>query len=133
MEEASAILGANRIQTFKVIFPEIMPAALTGFALAFARAIGEYGSVVFIAGNMPMKTEITPLIIMTKLEQYDYVLQQRLERSCSLFHSSYFCSLTDCNGGQSANGFSGSRRVLCECWHHHKGGVLMAGTNPVIM
>lgn len=73
MEEASAILGANRIQTFsKVIIPEILPAALTGFALAFARALGEYGSVVFIAGNMPMKTEITPLIIMTKLEQYDY-------------------------------------------------------------
>src|SRR6185312_9506992 len=66
-------LGANRMQTFvKVIVPEILPAALTGFALAFARAIGEYGSVVFIAGNMPMKTEITPLIIMTKLEQYDY-------------------------------------------------------------
>ena len=73
MEEASAILGANRFQTFaRVIVPEILPAALTGFALAFARAIGEYGSVVFIAGNMPMKTEITPLIIMTKLEQYDY-------------------------------------------------------------
>ncbi|MEK3889123.1 sulfate ABC transporter permease subunit CysT [Bacillus sp. FSL K6-3431] len=73
MEEASAILGANRIQTFvRVIIPEILPAMLTGFALAFARAIGEYGSVVFIAGNMPMKTEITPLIIMTKLEQYDY-------------------------------------------------------------
>lgn len=72
-EEASASLGANRSQTFiKVIFPEILPAALTGFALAFARALGEYGSVVFIAGNMPMKTEITPLLIMTKLEQYDY-------------------------------------------------------------
>lgn len=74
MEEASSILGANRLQTFiKVILPELIPAALTGFALAFARALGEYGSVVFIAGNMPMKTEITPLIIMTKLEQYDYV------------------------------------------------------------
>ncbi|PFP24663.1 sulfate ABC transporter permease subunit CysT [Bacillus sp. AFS073361] len=73
IEEASASLGANRSQTFvKVIFPEIMPAALTGFALAFARALGEYGSVVFIAGNMPMRTEITPLLIMTKLEQYDY-------------------------------------------------------------
>ena len=73
MEEASARLGANRQQTFvKVIFPELMPAALTGFALAFARALGEYGSVVFIAGNMPMRTEITPLLIMTKLEQYDY-------------------------------------------------------------
>lgn len=73
-EEASASLGANRFQTFiKVIFPELVPAILTGFSLAFARALGEYGSVVFIAGNMPMKTEITPLIIMTKLEQYDYV------------------------------------------------------------
>ncbi|HWO98506.1 MAG TPA: sulfate ABC transporter permease subunit CysT [Bacillus sp. (in: firmicutes)] len=73
MEEASASLGANRFQTFiKVIFPELLPAALTGFALAFARALGEYGSVVFIAGNMPMRTEITPLLIITKLEQYDY-------------------------------------------------------------
>lgn len=73
IEEASASLGANRLQTFrKVILPELLPAILTGFSLAFARALGEYGSVVFIAGNMPMKTEITPLIIMTKLEQYDY-------------------------------------------------------------
>lgn len=73
LEEASAILGANRLQTFrKVIFPELLPAIITGFSLAFARALGEYGSVIFIAGNMPMKTEITPLIIMTKLEQYDY-------------------------------------------------------------
>ncbi|MEB2281469.1 sulfate ABC transporter permease subunit CysT [Lysinibacillus xylanilyticus] len=73
VEEASASLGATRLQTFrKVIFPELAPAILTGFSLAFARALGEYGSVVFIAGNMPMKTEITPLIIMTKLEQYDY-------------------------------------------------------------
>ncbi|EAZ85259.1 sulfate ABC transporter permease subunit CysT [Lysinibacillus fusiformis] len=73
VEEASASLGANRLQTFrKVILPELLPAILTGFSLAFARALGEYGSVVFIAGNMPMKTEITPLVIMTKLEQYDY-------------------------------------------------------------
>ncbi|MFJ7951188.1 sulfate ABC transporter permease subunit CysT [Lysinibacillus sp. NPDC096418] len=73
VEEASASLGATRFQTVsKVIFPELAPAILTGFSLAFARALGEYGSVVFIAGNMPMKTEITPLIIMTKLEQYDY-------------------------------------------------------------
>lgn len=73
VEEASASLGANRLQTFrKAILPELVPAILTGFSLAFARALGEYGSVVFIAGNMPMKTEITPLIIMTKLEQYDY-------------------------------------------------------------
>jgi sulfate transport system permease protein len=73
LEQAAATLGATRLTTFaRVIFPEIWPALLTGFALAFARAVGEYGSVVFIAGNMPMKTEITPLIIITKLEQYDY-------------------------------------------------------------
>jgi sulfate/thiosulfate transport system permease protein len=73
VEEAAASLGARRWQTFmRVVFPAIAPALLTGFALAFARAIGEYGSVVFISGNMPMKTEIAPLLIMTKLEQYDY-------------------------------------------------------------
>jgi len=72
-EEAAASLGANRWQTFsRIIFPALLPALLTGFALAFARAIGEYGSVIFIAGNMPMVSEITPLIIITKLEQYDY-------------------------------------------------------------
>lgn len=72
-EEAAASLGANRWQTFfRIIFPAIWPALLTGFALAFARAVGEYGSVIFIAGNMPMVSEITPLIIITKLEQYDY-------------------------------------------------------------
>lgn len=73
LEEAAATLGANRWQTFtRVIFPVIFPALMTGFALAFARAIGEYGSVIFIAGNMPMISEITPLLIVTKLEQYDY-------------------------------------------------------------
>lgn len=73
LEEAAASLGATRWQTFsKVIFPAIAPALLTGFALAFARAIGEYGSVIFIAGNIPMVSEITPLLIITKLEQYDY-------------------------------------------------------------
>jgi sulfate transport system permease protein len=72
-EEAAVSLGATRLQTFwKIIFPEILPSVLTGSALAFARALGEYGSVVFISGNMPMKTEITPLLIITKLEQYDY-------------------------------------------------------------
>ncbi|MCE9633603.1 MAG: sulfate ABC transporter permease subunit CysT [Methylophilales bacterium] len=72
-EEAAVSLGANRWQTFtKIIFPAIAPALLTGFSLAFARAIGEYGSVIFIAGNMPMISEITPLLIITKLEQYDY-------------------------------------------------------------
>ncbi|BBB91903.1 MAG TPA: sulfate ABC transporter permease subunit CysT [Methylomusa anaerophila] len=73
VEEAAASLGATRFQAFtKVILPELFPALLTGFALAFARALGEYGSVVFISGNMPMQTEITPLLIMTKLEQFDY-------------------------------------------------------------
>jgi sulfate/thiosulfate transport system permease protein len=73
LEEAAATLGASRWLTFtKVIFPILMPALLTGFALAFARALGEYGSVIFIAGNMPMVSEITPLLIITKLEQYDY-------------------------------------------------------------
>ncbi len=72
-EEAAASLGASRWQTFtRVILPAILPAAVTGFTMAFARAIGEYGSVVFISGNMPMRTEITPLLIITKLEQYDY-------------------------------------------------------------
>jgi sulfate transport system permease protein len=73
LEEAAASLGASRWQTFsRVVLPTILPAALAGFAMAFARAVGEYGSVVFIAGNMPMKTEITPLLIITKLDQYDY-------------------------------------------------------------
>lgn len=73
LEEAAATLGASRLQTFsRVIFPTLLPALMTGFALAFARAIGEYGSVIFIAGNMPMISEITPLLIITKLEQYDY-------------------------------------------------------------
>lgn len=73
LEEAAATLGANQWKIFtKVIFPHLLPAFITGFALAFARALGEYGSVVFISGNMPMRTEIVPLFIMTKLEQFDY-------------------------------------------------------------
>ena len=73
VEEAAASLGASRIQTFaRIILPTVLPALLTGFALAFARALGEYGSVVFISGNMPMQTEITALLIITKLEQFDY-------------------------------------------------------------
>ncbi|MBI1177810.1 sulfate ABC transporter permease subunit CysT [bacterium] len=73
IEEASATLGASRLQTIRrVVLPGLMPSVLTGFTLAFARAIGEYGSVVFISGNMPMRTEITPLLIITKLEQYEY-------------------------------------------------------------
>lgn len=73
LEEVSATLGANRWQTFRrVILPMLTPSLFTGFALGFARALGEYGSIVFIAGNMPMKTEIVPLLIITKLEQYEY-------------------------------------------------------------
>ncbi len=73
VEEAAASLGANRWHTFRrILLPALLPASLTGFALAFARAVGEYGSVVFISGNMPFRTEITPLLIVTKLEQYNY-------------------------------------------------------------
>jgi sulfate/thiosulfate transport system permease protein len=73
MEEAAATLGASRLYTLRtVVLPAVLPAASTGFALAFARAVGEYGSVVFISGNMPGKTEIVPLLIITKLEQFDY-------------------------------------------------------------
>lgn len=73
IEEASASLGASRFQTFRrVLFPLLVPAILSGFALSFARALGEYGSVVFISGNLPMKTEIVPLLIVSKLEQYNY-------------------------------------------------------------
>jgi len=73
LEEAAATLGADRLQTFvRVTFPGLVPALLTGFALAYARAIGEYGSVVFISGNLPMRTEVLPLLIMGKLEQFDY-------------------------------------------------------------
>jgi sulfate transport system permease protein len=73
VEEAALVLGATPAQTFRrIIFPQLVPALLTGFALAFARAVGEYGTIVFISGNMPMKTVITPLLIVTRLEQYDY-------------------------------------------------------------
>ena len=73
IEEAAAVLGATRAQAFlKVIFPPLIPSLMTGFALAFARGVGEYGSIVFISGNKPMETEIVPLLIVTKLEQYDY-------------------------------------------------------------
>jgi sulfate transport system permease protein len=73
LEEAAATLGATRTQTLRrVVLPALLPATCTGFTLALARGIGEYGSVVFISGNMPMRTEITPLLIVTKLEQYDY-------------------------------------------------------------
>lgn len=73
VEEAAAILGASRLQTLvRVLFPQLLPAAFAGFTMAFARGLGEYGSVIFIAGNMPMKTEITALLIITRLEQFDY-------------------------------------------------------------
>jgi sulfate transport system permease protein len=73
VEQAAASLGASALQAFsRVVLPALWPALLTGFALAFARAVGEYGSVIFIAGNMPMKSEIAPLLIVSKLEQYDY-------------------------------------------------------------
>jgi sulfate transport system permease protein len=73
LEEAAAVLGASRLETFiRVVLPQLVPATLTGFGLALARGVGEFGSVVFISGNMPMKTEIAPLLIVTKLEQYDY-------------------------------------------------------------
>jgi ABC-type sulfate transport system, permease component len=74
IEESAASLGANRRYKpfYRILFPALLPSLLTGFALAFARAVCEYGSVVFISGNMPMKTEITPLLIMTRLEQFDY-------------------------------------------------------------
>jgi sulfate transport system permease protein len=73
VEEAAASLGASRCQTFaRVVFPYLLPALATGFALAFARAVGEYGSVIFIAGNLPLQTEITPLLIVARLEQYDF-------------------------------------------------------------
>jgi sulfate transport system permease protein len=72
-EEAAASLGASRLQVFsRVVLPSLLPALITGFALAFSRALGEYGSIIFIAGNMPGRTEIAPLLIVTKLEQYDY-------------------------------------------------------------
>jgi sulfate transport system permease protein len=73
VEEAAISLGAQRLRIFiKIIAPELLPPLITGFAIAFARAVGEYGSVVFISGNIPLKTEIAPLLIVTKLEQFDY-------------------------------------------------------------
>lgn len=93
LEEAAASLGASHFQVFaKVIFPTILPALLTGFALAFARATGEYGSVIFIAGNMPMVSEITPLFIITKLEQYDYAGATAI--ACVMLVTSFILLLT---------------------------------------
>jgi len=93
MEEAAASLGASRWQTFRlIIIPHITPALLTGFAMAFARALGEYGSVIFIAGNMPMVSEIIPLLIVTKLEQYDY--QGATALALVMLIASFFLLLT---------------------------------------
>ena len=111
VEEAAATLGASRLQTFvRVLFPGIFPALLTGFTLAFSRAIGEYGSVIFIAGNMPLISEITPLLIISKLEQYDVVGATAL--ACVMLAIS-FVLLLAVNGLQwwAANRHSGKERV----------------------
>lgn len=101
LEEAAASLGANRLQTFlRVLLPTLLPALLTGFAMSFARAVGEYGSVVFISGNLPMRTEITPLLIITKLEQYDYAGAAALGSVMLLFS---FILLLGINGLQHWN------------------------------
>ncbi|MGB5233748.1 MAG: sulfate ABC transporter permease subunit CysT [Candidatus Macondimonas sp.] len=101
LEEAAASLGADRVQTFlRVLLPTLLPALLTGFAMSFARAIGEYGSVVFISGNLPMRTEITPLLIVTKLEQYDYAGAAALGSVMLLFS---FVLLLGINGLQHWN------------------------------
>lgn len=107
LEEAAASLGAQRWQTFRlVILPALLPALLTGFALAFARAVGEYGSVIFIAGNLPMVSEITPLMIIAKLEQYDYVGATAIAAVMLVFS---FTLLLAINGLQS---WSASRNGL---------------------
>ena len=93
LEEAAETLGASRFYVFRrVILPAVLPALLTGFALAFARAVGEYGSVIFIAGNMPMKTEITPLLIIIRLEEYDYAAAAAL--GCVMLVISFVMLLT---------------------------------------
>ena len=101
LEEAAASLSADRLQTFlRVLLPTLLPALLTGFAMSFARAVGEYGSVVFISGNLPMRTEITPLLIITKLEQYDYAGAAALGSVMLLFS---FVLLLGINGLQHWN------------------------------
>lgn len=101
LEEAAASLGADCLQTFlRVLLPTLLPALLTGFAMSFARAVGEYGSVVFISGNLPMRTEITPLLIITKLEQYDYAGAAALGSVMLLFS---FVLLLGINGLQHWN------------------------------
>ncbi|MGA2433706.1 MAG: sulfate ABC transporter permease subunit CysT [Bryobacteraceae bacterium] len=98
VEEAAALLGASRLQTLRrVILPALQPALIAGFATAFARALGEYGSVIFISGNMPMKTEIASLLIVTKLEQYDYTGAAAI---ALLMLASSFAMLFAVNAGQ---------------------------------
>lgn len=111
VEEAAATLGASRLQTFwRVLLPGIFPALLTGFTLAFSRAVGEYGSVIFIAGNMPLVSEITPLLIISKLEQYDVVGATAL---ASVMLAISFVLLLAVNGLQwwAANRHHGKERV----------------------
>jgi sulfate transport system permease protein len=108
-EEAAASLGASRLQSFqRVVFPTLLPALLTGFALAFARAVGEYGSVIFIAGNIPMVSEITPLIIITKLEQFDY---QGATAVAAVMLVMSFVMLLTVNGLQSWTARRSGRRL----------------------
>lgn len=112
LEEAAASLGAHRWQTFRlVVLPTLLPALLTGFALAFARAVGEYGSVIFIAGNIPLVSEITPLMIISKLEQYDYVGATAIATVMLVFS---FALLLAINGLQAwsarRHGVDGGRR-----------------------
>ena len=108
LEEAAASLGAQRWQTFRyVVLPTLLPALLTGFALAFARAVGEYGSVIFIAGNIPMVSEITPLMIIAKLEQYDYVGATAIASVMLIFS---FVLLLAINGLQAWSSRRGSKR-----------------------
>ncbi len=105
LEEAAATLGASRWQIFRrVLFPNLLPAVITGFTLAFARAVGEYGSVVFISGNLPFRTEITPFLIVTKLEQYDYAGATALAVVMLLFS---FCLLVGINLLQQWSGRRG--------------------------
>ncbi len=111
-EEAAASLGAGRWQTFtKVLLPTIMPAALTGFALAFARGIGEYGSVIFIAGNMPMRTEITPLLIVTELEQFDYADATAIAVAMLVVSFVMLLAINACRSG-AATGARARNRVI---------------------
>jgi sulfate/thiosulfate transport system permease protein len=111
LEEAAASLGAQRWQTFRlVVFPTLLPALLTGFALAFARGVGEYGSVIFIAGNLPMVSEITPLMIISKLEQYDYVGATAIAVVMLLFSFSLLLAINGLQAWSARRHGQGGRR-----------------------